>query len=377
MLLALSGCDRVWRLDEVPGDAQRGPTDDSGVDARDADAAPTACYGSGIGLVRVCPPAPIAPSVTLGGSIDTTGDTRCLLQAQVGGPELCVIAGEMVSVSAALSVTGSRPLVLVGTKKITVMGSIDASSGESKTGPGAQLTCGTAGNGTGTVSGAGGGAGASFAFAGGGAAPGGSINTTAHPPDPPISALTNVRGGCPGYSGGYASASGNTSVALGGAGGGAVYLIAGEEIAQTGTINASGSGGQGGPTRGGGGGGGSGGVIVLDAPTIAVSGYLIARGGGGGSGGSDTNPGFRGHEATDTVSDVKGGMMQTVGSGSGLGWPGCGAPTGTTGGTNSAGTAGAGGGGGGGACGFILVFATAYTQATSNTANPAVTRMLH
>jgi hypothetical protein len=62
-----------------------------------------------------------------------------------------------------------------------------------------------------------------------------------------------------------------------------------------------------------------------------------------------------------------------AGNGSGLGWPGCGAPDGTIGGDYTPGGTAmtAGGGGGGGACGYIFVYAD--TKTITGITNPAVT----
>ena len=79
--------------------------------------------------------------------------------------------------------------------------------------------------------------------------------------------LSEMRGRCPGQTGGGSSAGGS-----GGHGGGAVLLIAGNSITIAGAIKVGGSGGRGGPRIGGGGGGGAGGRIVLDAPMITGTG---------------------------------------------------------------------------------------------------------
>jgi hypothetical protein len=59
-------------------------------------------------------------------------------------------------------------------------------------------------------------------------------------------------------------------------------------VTSTGGIDAAGHGGDGGGARGGGGGGGSGGGLLLEAPTITISGMVATNGGGGGSGAQST-----------------------------------------------------------------------------------------
>jgi hypothetical protein len=86
---------------------------------------------------------------------------------------------------------------------------------------------------------------------------------------------------------------------VGGAGGGAVYLLAGTAININAYINASGAPGGESGLQAGGSGGGSGGMIVLFAPTIAAASGVgvIAGGGPGAAGGAADVPGQRGGEA--------------------------------------------------------------------------------
>ncbi len=97
----------------------------------------------------------------------------------------------------------------------------------------------------------------------------------------------------------------------GGAGGGALQIVAGEKILVSGTINFGGAGGVGGSSmcvRGGGGaGGGSGGGILLEAPEVSVRGILAANGGGGGGGGSERSSGSTGFSGSTQQTGVAGG----------------------------------------------------------------------
>lgn len=253
--MLLAGCDRVWRLDPIEGTSDAAGTEadaDAELDA-DVDAvAPVTCFGNESGLFRPCISSPQG-DLRLSGDLETTTDARCSMIAQSTGTPVCVIAAENIEVTGPLVARGTSPLVLVASGAIQVGAAIDASSNAGRRGAGAQGMCGTAGQGTDAVNGGGGGAGASFAFAGGGAAPGGGDNATAHAPDP-VELLVDVRGGCTGYRGGLSTSAGGTA-AIGGRGGGAVYLIAGQQIRVLAPINVSGSGGAAGPVRGGGGAG--------------------------------------------------------------------------------------------------------------------------
>jgi hypothetical protein len=369
-----AGCDRVWKLDEVEPGRDAG----TGLDGADADAVDTppdarACFGSSLGLFRTCLSAPLDPPLGLGGVLDTTNDTSCRSVVQSTGKEVCVIAAERIVIANALVVRGERPLVLISGDTIEVTALVDASStaGRSAAGAISLGMCGSAGNGTDATNGGGGGAGGTFAFRGGNPMGGGGVAGTAHAAEP-VTALLDLRGGCQGANGGLSTSGGTRG--RGGFGGGAVYLIAGTSIRidTSGAINASGGGGIGGPIKGGGGGGGAGGIIGLDAPTVLVDGTLFARGGGGASGGSDTAVGLKGSEPTNATTQTPGGSVALSGTGSGNGWPGCGAPNGTVGGDAVPGGAAvaAGGGGGGGACGYI--FAYGESVMINAVTNPAV-----
>lgn len=349
-----AGCDRVFELREVP---TYQPPPDAAPDAMK-------CYGTG--LLTICREPPTGDLI-LAGTFSTGVDSRCEVLPQIDARELCVITAGAITIRDGLAVVGGRPLVLLADTTIRIENVLDAASVRGdKNGPGAQLQCGTDGNGSdGSSSGSAGGAGGTFGFRGGNGADGAAGASDGFG-SPLVTPLFDVRGGCPGF---RAGAVNSGSRAQGGSGGGAVYLLAGEaiEVTSTGSINASGAGGQRGDVASGGGGGGAGGLIVLDAPTVTVGGELFARGGGGGGGGG-TAPGTNGLEATSATSGAGGGAAGTSGGGSGA--PGCGGPNGTVGGFPTTNPATFGGGGGGGACGYIRIYGN---RTITGTLSPAPT----
>jgi hypothetical protein len=225
-----------------------------------------------------------------------------------GQADACFFVGEHVIVSSRVVVTGPRPLVIVAsTIDIATGGSLDAGSwtgrmirgagspsdkcrsvAQEATTSAAQIGGGGAGGTFITAGGNGGDADNGAALGGGAAAPTGTTPTT-------------LRAGCDGGRG----AAGTTPAGVPGAGGGALYLLAGTAININGYINVSGGpggsgvGGGSGGYHHGGSGGGSGGMIVLFAPTItAAAGVAVLAAGGAGAapGGTDT-PGQRGGDA--------------------------------------------------------------------------------
>ncbi|HUJ62818.1 MAG TPA: hypothetical protein VLX92_30155 [Kofleriaceae bacterium] len=327
---------------------------DTVVDGR-PDAAPN-CYGSG--LVTICAqlPVPATWDVTAPATIDTGMDAQCDFIADEPSGALCVKQAQNVTLSDSLGLDGTRGLVILATDSLTIAstGSIDASSFGGDNGPGANPGSCTAGtpagsdNGNGQHNGGGGGAGGSYGGTGGNGSDGAKSGATAGP----TLVATAVVGGCPGSAGGNGDSPhlGGTA----GAGGGAVYLIAGNSIAISGAINASGAPGLGGDLRSGGGGGGAGGLIGLDAPTVQVtaSAQVFANGGGGGEGGDTTDPGFDGGASLSPDVAGLGGLGNSAGGDGGDGAAG----TVLGGGSGAARVDNAGGGGGGGA-GIVKVFA--------------------
>ncbi len=357
VLALVAACSYNPRASSTPGD---GPGSDGSLpDDSNVTVDARACFGTSI--VIVCLDVQPTGEVTLPAAtnpLDTSVDANCTeIEPQTNGPDLCVIAGTTVTVSASFVAIGSRPLVLVGIDAVNVTGSgtIDVSSTSTRTGAGHnEAACEVPNSGTSDGGGAGGGAGGSFGTGGGnggtgdtnggagGMAPGGVVRAAQ-----PIPAF--LRGGCPGGQGG---AGNGTNGGPPGDGGGAAHLIAGASIMIEGNVFASGVGGKthSGNTgfREGGGGGGSGGMIGIDAPAISIAGIVAANGGAGAGGGGDVagggTPGGDGTTIMFSTRAVHG--AGDTGGGGAVGSDGT-ALGGTTASTAASGTAGGGGGGAG------------------------------
>jgi hypothetical protein len=356
VVLALCGCrgilgihDPVLQADDV------GPPDGGSGSETPGDTLPVGCYGTTGWLL--CLDAPPTAAIDLSGTIDTDTSPLCLAAVpqtwvDAGQPDACVIAGAMITGSAEVNVTGTRPLVIIADTKIELASTaiLDIASHRiGGVGPAANATaCLAGGNGGNSANGAGGAAGGSFTSPGGdggdgiGAGGGGTLATV------PVPDL--LRGGCPGGRGG----TGNAGSSAGGASGGAVYLVAGVSMSLGGFVNASGAGATGASGRGGGGGGGAGGMIALAAPLIDVPGIMLANGGGGAEGGSDTAAGGNGQDPDITLP-----MLPALGGDSGSnsagdGGAGAAATLAAANGRNAA-AGSSGGGGGGGSVGVIRV----------------------
>jgi len=329
------------------------------------------CFG-GSGAYQIClDMMPPMGNVTLAGTLDTVMDPRCMAMPAswmtANQPDACLILGKSITI-ATTTVTGARPLVILG-DTIAINGTLDVASHRGQpAGPGAPFASCTAfpqapAN---NASGGGGGAGGSFKTKGGdgGDGKGGSLPGLA----PPALAVnpTVLRAGCSGQTGG-------TGVAAAGApgrGGGAVFLTASRiTFSASGAINASGAGAVGGGNLSGGSGGGSGGMIVLhaaEAITGTTGAKLIANGGGAASG-ATAAAGVSGNDpslATPTTPATGGDAGNQAGTG-GAGFAGVTAAT--TG--QSAGGARDTGGGGGGGGGFIQT----NLALTNITSSPAAT----
>jgi hypothetical protein len=274
----------------VPG----GATGDGGGGGSDARLDAWQCAS---GFVDLCEQAPPDGPLDIVGpdTINTDTDPRCRTLAQASGGPVCLVYASSVSItsSGSLTATGSRPLAIVSTGMMTIGGAIDVSSRRAGArGPASSdAACAFASNPEPDTGGAGGGAGGSFGLPGGNGGTGDNDNSqgndgTAAPGTVGAPAtIVALRGGCRGQNGANEDASGGAG-GTGGHSGGALYLFAGQAIEVSGSIRATGAGGDGGQVQAGGGGGGSGGLVVIESPSITISGSISANGGGGGEGGA-------------------------------------------------------------------------------------------
>jgi hypothetical protein len=339
--------------------------------------APPGCYGNHLGVTLCDGDAP-AGTLHPVATINTTTGTGCTISGT-----MCLVASQDIDITQTVKVRGARPIIFFASRTITLEASmlIDAASTYgSPAGPGGNDVACSASNGGGMENATyGGGGGAGGTFQGGGGLGGAGVGTSgangnAGQPDTPLTAVTALRGGCPGGEGG-----GCTSFATGGgggSGGGAVYLLAGQQITLFGTVNASGAGAAPGEPSSacGGGGGGSGGLIVLDAPTIQFGNALLLASGGGGGGSYNAGTANAGTEPTITnpTAAGSGGMGDPSGFGAGgdgssnSSLSGAGGVAGVTLNANS------GGGGGGGGAGFIWAYCTTQTYMGITTSVPDI-----
>ncbi len=318
----------------------------------------------GTGNFRVCPPVAPAGNVTLSGSFDTGTDGRCQSTQPVGWtttqgePAACFVIADTITVDNALTVTGTRPLVLMAGTAITVSSDVDASGdGTTGSGPGAPFgSCGAFGGNQQSANsdgdGGGGGAGGSFMTQGGDAGDGNGNRNGGNAPAADATDPTILRGGCVGQDGANGRGGGGGANGGGGGGaGGAIYLLA-PSVTVSGTIDVSGGGGRGGQANGkggaGGGGAGTGGMILIDSAAVDIGGVLIANGGGAGQGADGNTNGGTGSDASagNPTTPASGGNVGSAGGDGGNGFAGVTAAT--NGGTGNNNNEGGGGGGGGG-----------------------------
>jgi hypothetical protein len=399
-LVLLAGCG--FQHGALGGSGSNGDAAVDDADASSADASPDSGGGTNTSFVALHVPAASSAAgsagltlttsttidtdaLTVGGSITTSGVVFDHVAQSPSGPQLAVlhVSTLLVNTAVVVRVTGSRPLVVIASGAITIVGRLDASGRNALPGagggfpatgdrPGAQgahnmTYCDAGGGGAGhatgggiggNVSGTGSVSGETCAASGG--TPGGIAG------DAPITVLAGGSGGGPGRGG----AAGNVAqcVAAGGAGGGAIQLSSATSITIEGDINVGGGGGTGGvgddttncTNRGSGGGGGSAGSIVLQSPsiTVAAGAGLVAHGGGGGGGaavGVNGGDGGDGGAAAGTAGTSGGNYGAIGGAGGASSAPG-------NGGSNTGGDGN--GAGGGGAAGRIAVFRSASGTAT-------------
>jgi len=305
---------------------------------------------------------PGAPDLVLSASPSTI-DTSMLTIDGATSPYFVRQGGYAVLLAGAFAVQGpvvikgSAPLIVAANGRVTVTANIALGAAHAVPGPGATST-GAGGAGT-TMLGfevraSSGGGGGSYGTPG---SQGSTYNATIIPAGHGgavygMSSGDPLIGGSPGGNGGFSIG----AVGLGGGGGGALQISSAISIRIEASVNAGGGGGGGGLGGStGGGGGGDGGEILLESPSITISGTLAANGGGGGGGGSGDAgpPGTNGQD---------GGASRAMGGTGGI-------PQGCNGGAGSIGPSGGeapdpcinskGGGGGGGAVWIWLRYRTA------------------
>jgi len=308
-------------------------------------------------FVVVC--RPVAPPnlvLIAAATINTDTDPRCTLQSQgTGAPQLCVMAGNDITVSAPITAIGSHPLVLAAFHDldITSNGNLILSSlrgGAPGAGANDPACHGSAG-GADDPNGSGGGAGGSFGGTGGNGGSGDSGFAAGSVAGSQLSLVFRITGGCQGSKGGDA---GTTVGGTPGNGGGAVMLLAAGMLTLAGNVTASGGGGLPASKLAGGGGAGSGGFVGLDAMIYAITGQVTANGGGGASGADTTFSGSPGDNGTASITIAATGGPATNAGGNGGGGSIAANRNGALG-QNSLMNKVAGGGGGGGGAGVILV----------------------
>jgi hypothetical protein len=207
----------------------------------------------------------------------------CTIVARVGLPEACVCRSDELTVDS-LEIKGRRALVLLVSKSVRIDSVLDVSGDYAEPGPGAMTATYPYGNGQS------GGVGGSFATQGAG-----TVNSVT-----PIASTYGNATLVPLHGGSSGQSASQLSSVRGGGGGGALQITAGQRIEVVGAIYAGGGGGIAGfnsQSYSGGSGGGSGGAILLEAPSVVMTGSLNANGGGGGGGGGQSKAGENGHDA--------------------------------------------------------------------------------
>ncbi len=316
-------------------------------------------------------------------TIDTTnltisgpGAEGLTLRAQAhdpsSGPELALLHVGTLTVNDGVnvSVTGSRPLVIISSETIVLNGRIDAGAALQSPGAGGAAPRGGEEPGqsgfhttsTPNDGGGGGGGHATTGARGGRGCPTSGIGLTTCD-DTGVAqggpggdaygdqALSTLFGGSGGGRGGEGD--GSCAGGEGGAGGGAVQLYALDTITigANGGVSVGGGGGQGGQQEGscvgsGGGGGGSGGSVYLQAENLRIDGVIAANGGGGGSGASGAAGGDSGDNGALVTTQAAGGA--DPGEGASAGGDGAASTSGPDQGDDDSGEPNAGGGGGAG-----------------------------
>ncbi|HEY3805346.1 MAG TPA: hypothetical protein VGL61_22215 [Kofleriaceae bacterium] len=224
------------------------------------------------------------------GSFDTDHD--CTATSALGActalTDACVCRAATISIGT-LHVTGSRMLVLLASRELTVGTLLDVGGHGATPGPGAIAGYGSAADAATNA------AGGSFGTEGAADSRGsGAIAAGYGEPT-----LVPLVGGMTGQDGDGGS---------GGGGGGGVQLSAGDQLEIDGAIDASGGGGLGGTSTfssDGAGAGGAGGGVLLEGASVVVDGMVRANGGAGGGGGGTDGWGTSGQDGS--ASPARGG----------------------------------------------------------------------
>jgi hypothetical protein len=287
-----------------------------------------------------------------------TSPTSALV-TPVDGPEARVLSVDalVVAAGATLQVSGTRPLIILAWSTASIDGRVSVASNGGGPGAGADpvgCTAVAAQPGGADPEGAGGGGGGGFGDAGASGGTGDNALTTGGRGGAAAPSPIALRGGCAGAAGG------NAQAGAGGAGGGAIDLVARDQLTIAGVIQAGGAGG--GPGlggRGGGGGGGAGGLIELESQAIRLGGAaVLTANGGGGGGGCDGTPASPGQDGRASAIVASGGAGQGMGAAGGAGAA-----------LGSAAVAGIGarrgGGGGGGGVGVVQIVGATDLAATA------------
>ncbi len=251
---------------------------------------------------------------------------------------------------------GNLPVIMAVLGNVSIAGAIDVSATATGPGAGGRLRCGaqTAGDAVGGGPNYSGGGGAGYG--GAGEAGGFGALDAGLPGDGGLangsSALTVLRGGCPGGDGQGLNTVGEGQGAYAA---GAIQISAAGTLSVAGRVSASGGGGNGGSVNGGGGGGSSGGGVLLEGNlvTMGMTAALTANGGSGGCGGA-TSIGANGVSGSATTSIPASTVCAPAGFGGIAGFGGSAGNVPTAGGNARAADKG-GGGGGGAAVGRIRV----------------------
>jgi hypothetical protein len=245
-----------------------------------------------------------------GPGVDAATGTSFAVVTQEGGPELGVLSVGRFGLPAGttMTVSGTRPLVILAGDEVTIDGVIDVGAQGMKAGPGGydggdigargngpspgeigelEKTClpfcatGGGGGGFGGIGGDGGAVVWAVADAGSGTAQGGRGGRKCG-----TAWLTPLFGGSGGAGGTRSEEEGRLQEpGPGGGGGGAIQISSAVSITIGGGITAPGDGGRE-TQRGGGAGGGAGGAVLLESPSLTLrpGAFLAANGGGGGGG---------------------------------------------------------------------------------------------